>query len=241
MQLAFFGRPFRPTWWGLLLTVAGCAAFIALGNWQTRRAEEKRVLQARYDAALKAPALDLPARRVEPAAYVQRRVAALGEFLPRYTVLLEDKMYRGRIGYHVVTPLCPDAGGLCVLVNRGWVAANERRDVLPEVRTPAGPQRVEGVALAHFPRALEPSKRGPKGRLWINVGVKDFEAWSGLELQPVVVEQLSPADDGLIRDWPRPDTHIEMNESYALQWYSFAVLAVVLFFGLSLRRRGHSS
>lgn len=241
MPLTFFGRSFRPKWWALPLAAAGCAAFVALGNWQSRRAEDKRALQARFDAALNGPALELPGRPVEPAAYVLRRVAARGEFVPKYTVLLEDKMYQGRIGYHVVTPLCQSGAKICVLVNRGWVVAGERRDQLPEVRTPAGVQRVEGLALARFPRALEPFKHKPTGRLWLNVRVKDFEAWSGLALQPIVMEQLSPADDGLIRDWPRPDTHIEMNESYALQWYLFAALAVVLFFVLSLRRHEHSS
>ena len=241
MPRLFSGRSFRPTWWGALLTAAGCAAFIALGNWQNHRAEEKRALQAQFEAALNGHALELPARRVQPADYVLRRVAARGEFLPRDTVLLEDKIYRGRVGYQVVTPLCQSGTKICVLVNRGWVAAGARREDLPEVRTPAGLQRVEGLALPHFPRALEPFKHKLRGRRWINVGVRDFEAWSGLALQPIVMEQLSPADDGLIRDWPRPDTHIEMNESYALQWYSFAALAVVLFVVLSMRRREPAS
>ncbi|MDA8108825.1 MAG: SURF1 family protein [Betaproteobacteria bacterium] len=241
MARFFSGRTFRPTWWGVLLTAAGCAAFIALGNWQNHRAEEKRALQAQFEAALRAPAVELPPVPAAPADYVQRRVAARGEFLPKYTVLLEDKIYHGRVGYQVVTPLCQSGANICVLVNRGWVAAPERRDELPDVRTPSGAQRVEGLALARFPRALDPSGRRPTGRRWINVRVKDFEAWSGLALQPIVMEQLSPADDGLIRDWPRPDLHIEMNESYALQWYSFAALAVVLFVALSMRRREPAS
>jgi cytochrome oxidase assembly protein ShyY1 len=55
-------------------------------------------------------------------------------------------------------------------------------------------------------------------------------------LQPIVIEQHSAAADGLVRDWPRPDTGIEKHESYALQWYSLAGLAVVLFIVLSFRR-----
>lgn len=235
MPHLFPGRSFRPTWWGALLTAAGCVAFIALGNWQGQRAQEKRALQARFEAALDAPALEIPAGRVQPADYIMRRVAARGEFVSKYTVLLEDKIYRGRVGYDVITPLC--GAQLCVLVNRGWVAAGARREDLPAVRTPAGPQRIEGLALARFPRVLELSRDVPHGRRWINVGVAEFEAWSGLALQPIVMEQLSASDDGLIRDWPRPDSHVETNESYALQWYSFAALAVVLFVVLSMRRR----
>ena len=52
MPMMISARRFRPTWWGVALTVAGCAAFISLGNWQTRRAQEKRALAAKVDAAL---------------------------------------------------------------------------------------------------------------------------------------------------------------------------------------------
>ena len=48
----------------------------------------------------------------------------------------------------------------------------------------------------------------------------------------------SPAPDGLLRSWPRPDAGIEKHESYALQWYSLAGLAVVLFVVLSFKRVG---
>jgi cytochrome oxidase assembly protein ShyY1 len=52
----------------------------------------------------------------------------------------------------------------------------------------------------------------------------------------VILEQHSPAPDGLLREWPRPDLGVEKHESYALQWYSLAGLAVVLFVVLSFRR-----
>ena len=51
-----------------------------------------------------------------------------------------------------------------------------------------------------------------------------------------VIEQHSALDDGLIRDWPRPDLGVEMHESYALQWYSLAALSVVLLFALNFKR-----
>ena len=51
-----------------------------------------------------------------------------------------------------------------------------------------------------------------------------------------MIEQHSSALDGLLREWPRPDTGIEKHEAYALQWYSLAGLAVVLFVVLSFRR-----
>lgn len=236
MAFTIQGRAFRPKWWGFALAVAGCALFVALGNWQARRAEEKRSLAARLEAARHAPALELPPRPVAAPEYVQRRVAARGTFLPEYTVLLDNKIHDGRLGYEVVTPLRLGQSGLNVLVDRGWVAAGARRDQLPQIRTPAGELRIEGIALQRLPQAFELQRRVPRGRVWQNLRLDEFAAATGLALQPLVIEQLSRTDDGLLRDWERPDTGAARNASYAMQWYSFAVLTIILFLVQSFRR-----
>ena len=191
----------------MLLAAAACAAGIALGNWQLRRAEEKRVA--------------LP------------RVSVEGEFQPRYTVYLDNKVMNGRIGYEVITPLLLTSGAY-VLVNRGWIAAGKTREALPEVRTPAGEVRIEGIALDKLPRVLSLHKDAGKVRQ--NLDIEDFAFESGLRLEPRVIEQHSELPDGLARDWPPHDLGFEKNEGYALQWYSLAALAVVLLIVLSFRK-----
>ncbi len=213
-----FPFAFRARWWGLALAAAGCAAGVALGNWQSGRADEKRAAGA-----------------------ARERIALSGEFVPRFTIYLDHKIHRGRLGYHVVQPLRPAAGGAHVLVNRGWVAAGPRRGDLPEVRTPAGTVAIEGLKLDHFPRALAPAGAKPEGRAWQNVSREEFSVWSGLALAPFVLEQHSALEDGLARDWPPPDLGIEKHLAYALQWYSLAALCVVLFVVLSFRRRADPS
>jgi surfeit locus 1 family protein len=210
------GYSFRPRLWAFALAVAGCAAGIALGNWQAGRAQEKRA-----------------------AASEEQRLALRGEFLERYTVLIDNKVNRGRPGYHVVQPL-KLADGRHVLVNRGWVAAPAHRERLPQIRTPPGTHEVEGRVLEHFPRAYDPGGARPEGRVWQNVEVPTFAAWSGLALEPWVLEQHSPFPDGLARNWPPADAGVLTHESYALQWYTLAALSVVLFVVLSFRRAAPS-
>jgi cytochrome oxidase assembly protein ShyY1 len=165
----------------------------------------------------------------------EKRLELRGEFLERYTVLLDNKVNRGRPGYHVVQPLRL-GDGRQVLVNRGWVAAPLHREQLPQLRTPPGLHDIEGRVLDHFPRAYAPSGAKPEGRVWQNVEVATFAVWSGLKLEPYVIEQHSPLADGLARNWPRADAGVEKHEGYALQWYSLAALSVVLFVALSIRR-----
>jgi surfeit locus 1 family protein len=205
------GYSFRPRLWALALAAAACAAGIALGNWQARRADDKRAL----------------------AAHVQR-IAVVGEFLPERTVLLDNKVRNHRAGYEVVAPLRL-ADGIHVLVNRGWIEAPPRRDQLPQVVTPPGRLRIEGVVLSHLPRTLKLD--GPaKGPVRQSVELEEFAAESGLTLQAFFIQQHSDSGDGLARDWPPPDAGIEKHQAYSIQWYSLATLAVVLALVLSFRR-----
>ena len=125
--------------------------------------------------------------------------------------------------------------GESVVVNRGWIEAGRTRDALPEVRTPAGQVRVEGLVLERLPRVLNLDQQA-SGKVRQSLEIGAFAAQTGLRLRPYFLEQHSAADDGLLRDWPRPDAGVAMHESYSLQWYSFAALTVILLVALSFRR-----
>jgi surfeit locus 1 family protein len=134
-----------------------------------------------------------------------------------------------------VTPLRLAGSDRHVLVDRGWIAAPSSRALLPEVRTPANDLEIDGIALERLPHALE-AGAAPLGKVRQNLDIAAFAAETGLRLEPLVIEQRSEGHDGLVRDWPRPDFGVEKHESYALQWYSFAALAIILLIVLSTRR-----
>ena len=202
-------------------------AFIALGQWQSHRADEKRAIRALLDDTRLTA--DLPAAPIDAKALAWKRVAVRGEFVAERTVFLANKLRHGQPGYEVVTPLRLAGSEWHVLVARGWTGKTDG------MRTPGGLVRVEGIALEHLPRVLQAGAEA-KGAVRQNLDLAAFAAESGLRLQPIVIEQHSPLDDGLAREWPRPDLGIEKHESYAVQWYALAALAVALAVGLSFRR-----
>jgi surfeit locus 1 family protein len=213
------GYTFHPKAWSIALAATGCLAGIALGNWQTDRAAQKRAAGASFE-----------------------EITLRGEFDPTHTVFLDNKVYRGKPGYQVVQPL-RTAGGKHVLVNRGWLPAGASRDLLPAVRTPAGTIALSGLRLQRFaqayvPPGFDPAAK-PEGKVWQNVTREQFSAWSGMALEDYVMEQHSALDDGLARDWPAAEFGAEKSEAYALQWYALAGLSVVLFFVLNVRRAKH--
>ena len=218
----------------LALAAAACVAFIALGNWQSRRADAKRALAHELDEAARAAPLELVPGPPDPAALVHRRVVARGSFVAEGTVLLANRLRHGRTGYEVVTPLKLGVSSRLVLVNRGWVAAPASPGALA-AGTPGGLQAIDGIALERLPHALE-TGASSSGAIRQNLDIAAFAAETGLQLEPLVIEQHSDTGDGLARDWPRADLGIQKNESYALQWYTFAALAIVLMVVFSFRR-----
>ena len=203
------GYSFRPRLWAFTLAAAACAAGIALGNWQSRRADEKRA--AAHPVALE------------------------GEFAAQHTVFLENKTRRGRHGFEVITPLHLRGSDAHVLINRGWLEGGQTRDALPEVPTPAGNVHIEGLALERLPRLLK--LESGSGKVRQTIDIESYAAETGLKLEPRIIEQHSALPDGLARDWPPREPGAEKSEAYALQWYSLAALAVVLFLVLSFKKR----
>lgn len=224
---------------GLVPTLAAlvvCLLTISLGNWQTRRATEKMTLQARLDAHARAQPVELGQQRLEPSAVAERPVMARGKFLVDRTLFIDNRIHRGRPGYHVVTPLQIDDGPMHVLVNRGWIAAGPSRSRLPVVSTPDSGVVIEGLAIVPLGHPYELAPDATEGPLRQNLVPERIAAEMKLLMQPIVIMQTSAAGDSLVREWPKPDAGVNTHRAYALQWYVMAVLTAGLWIGLNLRK-----
>jgi surfeit locus 1 family protein len=226
---------FTPALLPAVVAAALMAVTIALGNWQTRRAEEKLELSRQLAEAARGPVLAVTAAPVPAEALEHRRVAARGRYLGSATLLLDNKLHAGVAGYHVLTPLRLEPSDMHVLIDRGWTPARDRR-TLPTVSTPAGIVTVDGIAAVPPKRILELAPEAGDGPLRENLVIERERERLGLALQPFMILQTSPADDGLVREWEPPDTNVARHRSYALQWYSFAALALIFYVLVCTRR-----
>lgn len=127
----------------LFLAVAGTLAvvffvvFIALGTWQLERRVWKLDLIARVEQRVHAPPAAVPGPgqwpRVNAATDEYRHVTASGTFLDKSQTLVQAVTDLGA-GFWVLTPLRM-ADGSIVLVNRGFVASENRDRVASAVAT----------------------------------------------------------------------------------------------------------
>lgn len=236
ISVAPTGARVRPAWLPLVAALCFCALTAWLGVWQLHRAEEKRERQSALDAAAALPALELGgATLIQP----YRRVRVSGRFDERFRIYLDNRVHQGRPGYHVIVPLA-HAGG-SVLVNRGWLPAAADRSFAPHARSIEGPVSIEGVLVPARERYFQLDTGDDGGPVWQNLDLNRFRAWyrSGGELPDYLLQQMTTLDDGLVRDWPRPDAGVQRHLGYATQWFAVcaAIVALYAYYGVWRRLR----
>ncbi len=227
---------FQPRLVTTIAAAAGIALTLALANWQLNRAHEKEGQGARFEALAKDPPVALTAAEVRADDLEWRRVTARGRFEARYVVFVDNRIRRGVAGYHVVMPLAIGDGGRYVLVNRGWIAAHPERSVLPAVKTPEGTVEITGLATVPGTRFLELTSQVTEGKVWQNLTLERYRQAVEIQLQPVVIQQESPLDDGLAREWERPDLGVDKHYGYAFQWLALALTILAFYLATHVRR-----
>jgi len=255
-------------WIGIIGLLAIAAVTLMAGRWQLSRADEKADIAARIEAARQAGPLTLAPAVAESALVPWREAVASGTWQPGHTVLLDNRNHEGRPGYWVATPLClaspdapepaPDEAIDCdtaVLVLRGWLSRGTPGAPPPDLPAPVAGAPVQGILLSHVPRlfdlaALRPGEPDAQAPLsWAagtptvqNLTVPALAAATGLPLLPVVLEQRNDTGDGLARHWAGPALETDKHTGYALQWFSFAAIALIalgVILVKAFRRRRH--
>jgi surfeit locus 1 family protein len=232
-------RQFSPTLPGTLLTLAGAALFVSLGVWQLSRAEQKRALLAQASAGEATTVAAAPDALTTLPRY--QRVSVRGKYDGQHQILL-DNMYstQGRPGYRVLTPLQLEESGVWVLVDRGWAAPGATRAQLPAVDVAETARTVVG-RLDELPQpGMRMGDQSEVGQGWPRVLHYPTHA----QLERVLERPVAPRIVTLAEDQPdgyerasRPLQHVDPSRhvGYAVQWFAFALAAVVLYVVISSR------
>lgn len=214
------------TWLPTAAGILVCLLALSLAHWQLGRAEQKRALQARWDAGALQPAQRLLQPPPEETDWLYRRVRLEGEFDADHQIYVDNRLHQGRAGYHVISPLRMASGSL--LVNRGWLAADPDRRNAPYVPPVPGRVVVEGILVRASSRYFELGADTVQGKVWQNLDLERYRGFYPHPLPDWLLLQTNETGDGLVRDWPRPDTRVEKHISYAGQWYALAATSLAL-------------
>lgn len=209
---------------GALLVAAAC---VRLGVWQLDRLHDRRARNAQ-----------VLARRAEPTLFVtgsisadsarDRRLSARGVYDYGHERLWHGRSYEGIPGVDLVTPLrLPDGSG--VLVDRGWAPSPDGYHVDQEAYREGDSAAVSGIGVA-APRA-----RGDVNPVMLRDSIPYRLPPFVIQLEPPSTALSRPLPPGLVR-WPAPEVSDGPHLSYAIQWFSFAVIITVGSIALAQKR-----
>lgn len=233
-------RVFAPSWVATLLALAAVVAFVSLGRWQWARGEARAAQWQEFEHGTGQPR-ELGSLGLNEVERFQR-VSVTGEFDGRHQFLLDNQVQEGRAGYEVLTPF-QLADGRVALVDRGWLPSSGYRDQLPELSLKAGGVRRLVARVDELPSAgLAQGRAAPsRDASWPKVTSfpesGELSAALGRKLESRIL-LLDPRDaEGYLRKWQPPGLPPSRHFGYAIQWWAFALAAVVLWIVMGLRRK----
>lgn len=238
LSLTRFKCNFIANWRFAILAAFFCLLFVQLGLWQLKRADEKKqMLESQHRLLLQAP-IDFPLASADSLIQYQP-VHVQGHFL-NITLLLDNQHYQHQFGYNVISPLML-AGGKVVLIDRGWVAAGSNREELPEITIPLGPLDIEGSV--YYPSQKSWSlgaffdKKQANNVVIELIDARIISQFLHKSVYPFIIRMRAEAPNGFIREWQVVSMLPERHNGYAVQWFAMALVIVILFIVLNIKKK----
>jgi len=232
----------RPSVFAVLLTLAGIAAFVALGCWQLRRAQEKELLLGRFSQAARAPVQAFTAVADHAPAAIYPHLRVQGRYAAHRIYILDDRIHAGQLGVNVFVPFTPDGSDRVLLVNLGFLPRQGARELLPDLPPIAAnevvltglyaPPPLPGLKLGGD--ALTHESTWPKLLTFIDMHAIADDLHQSLYPRVLLLDA-DPASP-YMRQWTPDVMPPSRHRAYALQWFTFALAALVIFFIMHRKR-----
>lgn len=212
----------------IALTIVFALVCVRLGFWQLGRLEERRIWNSHLEQRLTAAPIAVSALPADSATGHYRRVSAHGHFDFERQVALATRSFQGSPGVHLLTPLRL-ADGTTVMVNRGWVYAPDAMTIdAAKWREREG----DTVTVTGYAETWSGRETVPVPSRQRVVRALDSLAVARLVGAPILPYYVAQTSDSA-RSPTRP---VRLGEpvlsdgshgSYAIQWFSFALIALV--------------
>lgn len=243
---------FKPSWLTSSLFLILIFGFSGFGIWQINNPPQTSSLQFTVPAheALETLSLNMPFEEFTP----YQQAQATGHYRARNSILLDNIIYQGKPGYHLITPFEIMASRAVILVNRGWLPKPSSADTLPQFKTPEGLITISGhlsqsqAKTATFKQSNPLSATPP---LWYYLDLNFFSQINGYSVLPLILNlnpggqtstlssTIIPAEDSetaLIQDWHDESLKAKWPISGASQSFLYALFSLIVYCLISFKK-----
>ena len=216
--------------WFVLVAVILAATCIRLGIWQLDRLQQRKARNAIAAARMAEPPVDAAEIPRDTAEARFRRVRVVGSPDYAHELVQTGLGRRGSPGVNLLTPVKIAGTDTAILINRGWVYSPDASSVDPTIWHDRDTSFVGyAIPLSSLPGVASANRPGVISKLGYDVVAKAVP-YPVFHSYVVVTESgdgdTTSAVDRIAR-LPAPALDNGAHFSYAMQWFSFAAVALV--------------
>jgi len=220
------------------LIVATVALLISLGLWQLDRADEKRAIEDQIAIANSDNVeLVVSTELLKDKEYYH--VLLQGAYVDDKQFIYDNQIVDQVSGYYVLTPFVLNGDSKTILINRGFIAWNGRRDKLADIGVEDELTEVK-VQISKPVKRMELKAVEITAEFPVLIQAIDLDVMSAIASLDFisVVGLLSPEyENGFVRQWEPYTGSIERHVGYAIQWFLMAFVLAFIGIRLVLKQR----
>ena len=220
------------------LIIATLVLLISLGFWQLDRADEKRAIEDQIAGANSGDVEFVTSVEfLKDKEYYHVRLQ--GSYVGDKQFIYDNQIVDQISGYYVLTPLVLKGDSKAVLINRGFIPWNGRRDKLADIDIADKLTEVK-VQISKPVKRMELEASELTGDFPVLIQALDLDEMSTIASLDFasVIGLLSPeSDNGFVRQWEPYTGSIERHIGYAIQWFLMALVLAFIGIRLALKQR----
>ena len=220
------------------LIIATLALLITLGFWQLDRADQKRAIE---DQIANANAGDVElitsVELLSDKEYYH--VLLRGSYIEDRQFIYDNQIVDQIPGYYVLTPFVLKGDSRAILINRGFIPWNGRRDQIADIDIAEKITEVK-VQISKPVKRIELKTSQIKRDFPVLIQALDLAEMSAIASLDFanIVGLLSPeSENGFVRKWEPYTGSIERHIGYAIQWFLMALVLSIIGVLLALKQR----
>ncbi len=211
--------------------------FIFLGSWQIHRYHYKKDLLNSYHQHHETNPKHFRTAVKQVSDF--QHINVEGNYLNELTMLIQNRPYKGKIGFEVLTPLQIPGESKLLLINRGWIPSLEG-STAPPIPKIEGKQTLKGyIKFNEHQFILGQNIYYPNAKPLIiqKIDYPEISRILGQDFYPFLL-RLDPGEPhGFVRDWIISTMPPERHMGYAVQWFVLALMVIIAYIGFCYEYR----